>query len=88
VEESVFNATSACAAPGLLRSDLIRSEDLHTQFPFGLRNMATIYQKAMRFETLSALEEDLDRLLKIGDNCSDNYTEATSKDHATTISTL
>jgi hypothetical protein len=49
--------------------------------------MATVYQKALRFETLSALEEDLDRLLKIGDDCSDYYKEATSKDHATTTST-
>jgi hypothetical protein len=29
-KESVFNAISTCAAPGLLRSDLIRSKDLRT----------------------------------------------------------
>jgi hypothetical protein len=86
-EESVFNVTSTRAAPGLLRSDMIQSEDLCTLFPFGLRNTATVYQKAMRFETLFALEEDLDRLLKIGDDRSNYYTEATSKDHATTTST-
>jgi hypothetical protein len=69
-EESVFNATSTRTAPGL-RSDMIRSEDLHTRLPFELRKMATVHQKAMRFETLSTLEEDLDRLLKIGNDCSD-----------------
>jgi hypothetical protein len=39
--------------------------------------MAIVYQKAMRFENLSVLKEDLDRLLKVGDDCSDYYTEAT-----------
>jgi hypothetical protein len=58
-EESIFNVTSTHAAPELFRSDMIRSEDLRTRFPFGLRDTATVYQKAMRFETLSALEEDL-----------------------------
>jgi hypothetical protein len=48
---SVFNATSTHAAPELLRSDLIQSVDLHTRFPFGLRNTATVYLKAMQFET-------------------------------------
>jgi hypothetical protein len=33
------------------------------------------------------LEEDLDRVLKIGDECSNYYTEATSKDHANTTLT-
>jgi hypothetical protein len=63
VEESVFNATPTRAAPVLLRSDLILSEDPRIQLPFRIHNTATIYQKAMRFKTLSALEEDLDRLL-------------------------
>jgi hypothetical protein len=30
VDESIFNATSTHAVPGLLRSDLIQSEDLCT----------------------------------------------------------
>jgi hypothetical protein len=42
-EQYVFNATSTRARPELLRSDLIRSEDLRTRFPLGLRNTATIY---------------------------------------------
>jgi hypothetical protein len=46
-EESVSNATLTRTAPELLRSDLIRSKDLHTRLPFGLCNTATIYQKAM-----------------------------------------
>jgi hypothetical protein len=29
--------------------------------------MASVYQEPMRFESLSNLEEDLDRLLKIGE---------------------
>jgi hypothetical protein len=86
-EESIFNAISIRAAPVLLRSDLIRSKDLRTRLPFGIRNTTTVYQKAMQFETLSVLEEDLDCLLKIGNDCSDYYMEATSKDHATTTST-
>jgi hypothetical protein len=51
-EESLFNATSTRAAPVLLISDLIQSEEL----PFRLRNTATVCQKAMQFETLSALK--------------------------------
>jgi hypothetical protein len=47
--------------------------------------MITVYQKAVRFETLFTLEDF--RLLKIGDDYSDYYTEATNKDHATTTST-
>jgi hypothetical protein len=65
-EQFVFNMISTHAAPGLLGSDPIRSEEQHTRFPFVLRNVSTIYQEATRFESLSALEEDLDRLLKIG----------------------
>jgi hypothetical protein len=83
-EESAIDATSTRAAPGL-KSDVIRSEDLRTRLPFGLRNMITVYQKAVRFETLFTLEDF--RLLKIGDDYSDYYTEATNKDHATTTST-
>jgi hypothetical protein len=44
-------------------------------------------RRTMRFETLFVLEKDLNRLLKVGDDCSDYYTEATSHDHALTTST-
>jgi hypothetical protein len=64
---SIFHTTSTRAAPALLRLDLIRSEDQHTRLQFGLCISAIVYQEAMRFEALSALEEDLDHLLKIGD---------------------
>jgi hypothetical protein len=46
-EVSIFNATSTRAALELLRLDLIRSEDLRTRLPFGLRNMVIVYHKAM-----------------------------------------
>jgi hypothetical protein len=78
-EKSVFNATSTHAAPGLLGSGPIRSEEQHTRFPFGLRNAATIYQEATRFKSLSALE-DLDRLLKIGKDEATTCWEATILD--------
>jgi hypothetical protein len=65
-EQSIFNATSTRAAPSFLRSDPIWSKGYHTRFTIGLRNTATVYQEATWFESLSALEEDLDRLLKIG----------------------
>jgi hypothetical protein len=42
-EQSVLDATPTHVAPGLLRQDLIQSEELHTRFLFGLRNMATVY---------------------------------------------
>jgi hypothetical protein len=64
---SVFDVTSTRAALVLPRSDSTRSEEGHTRFSFGLCNAASVYQEAMRFESLSDLEEDLDRLLKIGD---------------------
>jgi hypothetical protein len=75
-EQSVFDAISTHAAPRLPRSDLIRFEDLRTRFTFGLRNSATIYQEAMQFKTLLTLVEDLDRLLKIGDEDATAYREA------------
>jgi hypothetical protein len=53
-EQSVFDMTSTLAALGFLGPDPIRSEEQHTQFPFELRNMATVYQEAMRFESLFA----------------------------------
>jgi hypothetical protein len=42
-EHSIFDMTSTHAAPGLLGSYLIQSEDLRTRFPFGLRNTATVH---------------------------------------------
>jgi hypothetical protein len=63
---SIFNATSTRPAPELPGSDSTRSEEGHTRFPFGLRNATSVYQEAM-WLSLSDLEEDLDRLLKIGD---------------------
>jgi hypothetical protein len=66
-EQFVLDATSNHAAPGLLKSDLIRSEDLHTRFLFALHNSATVYQEATRFGSLSTLDGDFHRLLKIGD---------------------
>jgi hypothetical protein len=62
-----FNPISTCATPRLIRLDLTQSEDQRAQLPFRLRSTATIYQEAIRSESLSALEEDLDWLLKIGE---------------------
>jgi hypothetical protein len=50
---SVFDATSTHAAAGLLGSDL--------------GNSASVNEEVARSESLSDLEEDLDRLLKLGD---------------------
>jgi hypothetical protein len=47
-----------------------------TRYPFGQSNVATVYQEAMLFESLSELEEDLDRLLKIGDGEATECREA------------
>jgi hypothetical protein len=47
------------------------------QLLFGLRNSATIYQEAMQYESLSALEEDLDRLLQLGEGEATACREAT-----------
>jgi hypothetical protein len=59
VEESVVNATLPSAATTSLRSDPLQSEDLQ-------RNSATNHQEANDSESLSALEKDLDYLLRIG----------------------
>jgi hypothetical protein len=64
---SVLDTTSNCAVPRLPGSDSTRSEEGCTRFPFTLRNLTSVYQEAMRFESLSDLEEDSDHLLKIGD---------------------
>jgi hypothetical protein len=63
----VLDATSNHATPGHPGSDSTQSKKGRTQFTFGLRNAASVYQEAIKFESLSDLEEDLDHLLKIGD---------------------
>jgi hypothetical protein len=54
-------------------------------FPFGLCNAASANEEATQFESISDLEQDLDRLLKLGDEgattcreapVSDNYSES------------
>jgi hypothetical protein len=66
-EESSIDASSTHAAPGLLGSESIRSGEECTRLLFGLRNTASVYQELTQSEFLSALKEDLDNLLKIGD---------------------
>jgi hypothetical protein len=66
VEESVVNATRSSAATTSLRSGPLQSEDLRNRSGLGLRNSATEYQEADNSESLSALEKDLDYLLRIG----------------------
>jgi hypothetical protein len=63
--ESVVDTTSTRAAPGLLGSDSIRSEEEHPRLLCGLCNAASVYQELTQSEFLSALEEDLDNLLKL-----------------------
>jgi hypothetical protein len=66
VEESVVNATPPSAATTLLGLDYFQSEDLPSRSRLGLRNSATNHQEANDSESLSALEKDLDYLLRIG----------------------
>jgi hypothetical protein len=66
VEESVFNAAPPNAATTLPGSDSLQSEDLRNRSRLGLRNSATEHQEANNSESLSALEKDLDYLLRIG----------------------
>jgi hypothetical protein len=54
-DQSSFDTTPTRVAPGLLGSDSTRSEGLGTRFPFRLRNVDTIYEEAIQFESLSAL---------------------------------
>jgi hypothetical protein len=75
-EDSAVDATSTHAAPGLLRSSSIRSEEERTRLPFGLCNAASVYRELTQSEFLSALEEDLDNLLKIGDEGATTCQEA------------
>jgi hypothetical protein len=64
-EEFVFDAISTRGAPGLLKLDSIQPREGRTQLLFSLRNVVSVYQEPMQFESLSDLEEDLDRLLQI-----------------------
>jgi hypothetical protein len=66
-KESILSATLTHAAPGLLGSNPIRSGEECTRLLFRLRNATPVYRESMQFESLSDLEEDLDRLLKIGE---------------------
>jgi hypothetical protein len=61
MEESVFNVTPPNAA-----TTSLESEDLHNQSRLGLHNSATEHQEGNKSESLSALEKDLDYLLRIG----------------------
>jgi hypothetical protein len=65
-EESVLDATPSSAATTLLGLDSFQSEDLRSRSRLGLRNLATDHQEANDSESLSALEKDLDYLLRIG----------------------
>jgi hypothetical protein len=77
-EKSVLDATLTRAAPGLLGSNSIRSGEERTRLLFGLCNAAPVYQESMQFESLFDLEEDLDRLLKIGEEGATTSREAPS----------
>jgi hypothetical protein len=59
-EESVLDAISTHATPGLLGSHSIRFGEGHTRLVFGLRNAAPFYKESLQLESLSDLEEDLD----------------------------
>jgi hypothetical protein len=76
-EESIFNATPPHAAMTMLGSDSLQSEDLRSRSRLSLRNSATKFQEANNYESLSALEKDLDVLLQIG------KPEATARQGAT-----
>jgi hypothetical protein len=87
VNDMKSEASAACQRNGLNEFIDNLDETLLPDLDLAREIEATVYQKTMRFETFFALEEDLDRLLKIVDDCSDYYTEATSKDHAITTLT-
>jgi hypothetical protein len=65
-EESAFDTTPSSAATTLLGLDSFQSEDLRNRSRLGPRNSATNLQEANNSESLSALEKDLDSLLRIG----------------------
>jgi hypothetical protein len=60
MEESVFNVT-----PPNVATTSLKFEDLRNRSRLGLRNLATEDQEANNSESLSALEKDLDYLLRI-----------------------
>jgi hypothetical protein len=64
-EESVLDAIPSNVATTLLGLDSFQSEDLRSRSRLGLRNSATNHQEANDSESLSALEKDLDYLLRI-----------------------
>ena len=53
--------------PVFLGSDSTQSEESRTRFSFELYNTTSIYRNTFQSEFLSSLEEDLDRLLNIGE---------------------
>jgi hypothetical protein len=65
-QEFVFNATPPRDATTTLGLDPLQSENLRNRSRLGLRNPATEHQEANNSESLSALEKDLDYLLRIG----------------------
>jgi hypothetical protein len=65
-EEPIFNAIPPRAAMTTLGSDPLQSENLRNRSRLSLRNSATEHQEANNSESLSALEKDLDYLLRIG----------------------
>jgi hypothetical protein len=65
-EESAFDTTPSSAATTLLGLDSFQFEDLRNRSRLGLCNLATNLQEANNSESLSALENDLDSLLRIG----------------------
>jgi hypothetical protein len=65
-EEPVFNTTPPRAATTTLGLDPLQSTNLHNRSRLGLCNSATEHQEANNSESLSALEKDLDYLLRIG----------------------
>jgi hypothetical protein len=62
----VVNATPPSAATTSLGSDPLQSEDLRNRSRLSLYNSSTEHQEANNSESLSALEKDLDYLLRIG----------------------
>jgi hypothetical protein len=65
-EESVFNANLPRAATTTLGLDSLQSECLRNRSRLGLHNSTTDRQEANNSESLSALQKDLDYLLRIG----------------------
>jgi hypothetical protein len=64
--EFASGRTSSGAVATFLRLDSFQSKDSRSRSQFGPRNLATDHQEADISESLSALEKDLDSLLKLG----------------------